>query len=358
MNKRVDAVRALAKRARCAYVLVSDPVDIEYISGFHATKACLLISRRSAVLLSDFRYEAAARDFCKKHRLWRFVQTGEESFTAFGSLLRRGSRVGIQSDCIAVDTFDRLRRKCAFVKFVKLGDAVTQIAMVKQAPEIKAIQRAARTGDKAFAAFIASLKPGMSEKQAVRLLETFCMEYGSEGPSFPTIVLFGSRSALPHGRSSRRRLKKGDWVLCDFGCRVSGFCSDMTRTAVMGRASQKQKRMYDIVYRAQRNARQAIRAGLQSRHIDMRAREVIEKAGYGDAFGHATGHGIGRRIHEKPRVGRHDRTILQENMIVTIEPGIYIERWGGVRIEDMMVVLRRGGRSLTHFPRKLIEIGI
>jgi Xaa-Pro aminopeptidase len=357
MTSRIAQVRKLARQRRCTHVLVSDPVDVEYLSGFRSTNAYLLIGARDTVLFTDFRYRIAAQQFCGKNSRWRFVETGEESFAAFRPFLKRGSRVGVQSESMSVDQFDRLRAQCRAAEFVRLRGALAQTLMAKLPREIASMRRAARIGDRAFAAFTKCIKRGTSEMRAVRLLDDLCRRFGSEGPSFPTIVLFGARAALPHGRPSGRKLRKGDWILCDFGCSVDGLCSDMTRTVVMGRATEKQRRVYATVFLAQREARMAVRAGAAASDVDMRARSIIEKAGYGKAFGHATGHGVGRRIHERPRLGRVDRTILLQNMVVTVEPGIYLQRWGGVRIEDMLQVTGKGGRCLTGFPRSLIEIG-
>jgi Xaa-Pro aminopeptidase len=187
------------------------------------------------------------------------------------------------------------------------------------------------------------------------MLEDLCKKYGSEKPSFDTIVLFGPNSALPHGRPSDRKLKKGDWILFDFGCTVRGFCSDMTRTIVFGKAGDRQKQIYSIVLAAQGKAKQKIRPGIQACEIDMYARTVIDKAGYGDTFGHATGHGVGLQIHESPRLFKNNTTTLVPDMVVTVEPGIYISGFGGVRIEDMVVVTKKGYRSLTRTPRTLLE---
>ncbi|MBD3393752.1 MAG: M24 family metallopeptidase [Chitinivibrionales bacterium] len=357
MNSRVAELRRLAGRARCTAVLVSSPVDVEYVSGFRATNAYLLISSRRGILFTDFRYRSAAQRFCSRRREWRFVEVGESSFEAIARAVKPGDRVGIQSGSLTVDQYDRLRRKCRHAKLVKLGNAISSVNAVKLPGEIAAMHRAARIGDRALAAFARDVRPGMSEIAAARMLDDLCAEGGSEGPSFETIVLFGPRTALPHGRPSQRKLHKGDWVLCDFGCTVDGLYSDMTRTMVAGMPSEKQKRIYDIVYRAQRAARRAVKAGIRSCDVDARARGVIADAGYGDAFGHATGHGVGRRIHERPRLGRNDKTILTENMVVTVEPGIYVPGEGGVRIEDMVAVTPRGGRCLTHAPRELIELG-
>lgn len=356
MRCRLSELRRLARQRGCTHILVSDVIDVHYISGFESTNAYLLVSSRGSLLFTDFRYRSAAQRFCRSNRPWRFVEMGENSFAVLGCFLKQGDRVGIQSDTLTVRQYDLLRHHCTGVRFAKLGSAVADVSLVKSGPEIRAMDKAARIGSSALRAFTGRLSEGMTEKNAARLLESLCAERGSAGPSFPTIVLFGARSALPHGHPSGRTLRKGDLVLVDFGCRVDGFCSDMTRTLVFGSVGPNQRKIYQIVQKAQDKARRAVRGGVTVAHIDKLARDWIAGAGYAEYFGHATGHGLGRRIHEKPRVSQHDRTVLRPNMVVTVEPGIYVPRLGGVRIEDTVVVTRDGSRLLTRFSRDLMEI--
>jgi len=190
------------------------------------------------------------------------------------------------------------------------------------------------------------------------MLESLCQRYGSEKPPFDTIVLFGNRSALPHGEPSERKLKQGDWMLFDFGCTIQGFCSDMTRTVIMGKADNRQRQIYNVVLDALEQAKRAVYPGVTAAEVDSCARSVIEKAGYGDAFGHATGHGAGLRVHEAPRINKGSDGVLSEGMVFTIEPGIYLKGFGGVRIEDMVVVTGKGPRCLTKTSRRLLELQI
>jgi Xaa-Pro aminopeptidase len=196
----------------------------------------------------------------------------------------------------------------------------------------------------------------MTERQVRDLLEEQCRKHGSEGPAFDTIVLFGRRSALPHGVPTNARLRDGDFVLFDFGCTIDGLRSDITRTFVKGTASARQRQVYRTVQEAQRLARRGVRARVSCATVDRLAREHIDRAGFAQCFGHATGHGVGYRIHEGPRVSATAASRLPEGCVVTVEPGIYIPSLGGVRIEDMVCVTRTGARILTGFPRRLMEI--
>jgi Xaa-Pro aminopeptidase len=196
----------------------------------------------------------------------------------------------------------------------------------------------------------------MTEREACAFLEERCRQYGSESPSFDTIVLFGRRSAFPHGRPAARKLRAGDFALFDFGCTVKGYCSDMTRTVVMGRASEAQKAIHATVQEAQRRAREMVKTGVPASRVDKEARACITDAGYGEWFKHATGHGIGRRVHECPRIHEKNAVALKRGMVCTIEPGIYRPDIGGVRIEDMVVVTDTGPDVLTRTSRRLMEL--
>ncbi len=355
-ESRILEVRKYLRRYRLSHILVSDAVHARYISGFDSSNVYLLISARKNILFTDFRYRDIATQFCRRNQNWHFVEIKQKGFTFLRPYIKPQSRVGVQSDLLTLDAYDAIRKQLKGVRLVKLHDALSFIPAVKLSHERVAMQKAAAIADRAFAALLPEIRIGMSEKEVARRLEELCRKYGSERPSFDTIVLFGARSALPHGKPSHRRLRAGDWLLFDFGCTVKDYFSDMTRTVVKGEASKRQKYIYDIVARAQRSAKKAIRPGVEACFIDGKARSIIEEAGYGDAFGHPTGHGVGRMIHEKPSINKNIRTVLSENMVFTIEPGIYINGFGGVRIEDMMVVTKNGARSLTKSPRELLEI--
>lgn len=357
-TNRLSRVKKILDLKKCSHILITDAVDVEYICGFHSSNACVLISRRKNLLFTDFRYKEAARALTRAHSEWRFVEAKENDFSILKEFCPAGSVVGFQSTDLSVDRFDRLSRSLKKRRFIKLADSLTNVLAPKQEFEIDLMHRAALIGDNAFARTLDFSSPGKTEKEVARFLEQECRNGGSEKPSFDTIVLFGDRCALPHGKPSDRTLKKGEWVLIDFGCTVGGFSSDMTRTVVAGKANPRQKEVYGVVLDAQQKARGCVREGVAACMVDRCAREEIEKAGYARYFGHATGHGVGRRIHEPPRVSRDNTTILQRGTVITIEPGIYIPRFGGVRIEDMVVVEHNGSRLLTQAPRQLLELNV
>ena len=357
-NIRLLRIKEFLNKSPFTRVFLSDAIDIEYLTGFRSSNVYCIISKQKNVLCSDFRYKEAALAFCRKHREWKFLEIKENDFSSLSAALDAKGIVGFQSHVVTVDQFRMLRARCPGVRFAHLPKDFQDIFAPKLPGEILYMRKAAAIGDEAFGVMLRRARPGITEKELAAVCEDACRKRGSERPSFDTIVLFGRRAALPHGRPSHARLRRGDWVLCDFGCTVQGFASDMTRTFVMGKASARQKKLYDVVYRAQENSRRSVAAGVKACDVDSRARQVIAKAGYARLFGHATGHGVGLRVHEKPRIGSNDRTILQQGTVITIEPGIYDSRFGGIRIEDMVVVRENGCEVLTKSPRHLIEAGV
>jgi Xaa-Pro aminopeptidase len=257
---------------------------------------------------------------------------------------------------VTIDEYREIKRALPKTKLVPLSGDITNVSVPKLSGEIDSMRTAARAGDRAFKALLPLIKKPITELELARLVDDLCAKYGSEKPAFDTIALFGKRSALPHGRPGKRKLRAGDFIIFDFGCTVNGFCCDMSRTLVYGKASEDQRKIYDTVRRAQSLARGAARAGMTSGELDSAARDCIDQSGYGEFFGHATGHGVGLRIHEKPRINKNNETKLLENSVITIEPGIYIPEIGGARIEDMAVLQKGGAEFLTHSPRKLIEL--
>jgi Xaa-Pro aminopeptidase len=341
---------------RCTHLLVTDAVDVEYLCGFSASHAALLLTPDGNFLCADFRYREAAKRFCAHQRSVRFVKADGERFSFLAPLVAAGSVVGFQSDVVTVDELEKLKRELHGVRFAGIAGEISDIALAKTAAERLAMRKAARIGDASVARLFTTLRPGITEREAASALDRIAAGLGSAKCAFDTIVLFGGRTSLPHGRPGSRRLKRGDLILVDAGCTVRGLCSDMTRMAVYGPPSSRQREVYGIVREAQAAALRAARAGIAASSLDRAGRRVIEKAGYGKAFGHGLGHGVGRRIHERPSVSARSKETLKEKCVVTIEPGIYLPGFGGVRIEDMAVLTKKGYTLLTHASRELIEL--
>lgn len=353
-DNRLKSVWLCLKENACTHILISDPADIEYVCGFHSSNAAVVISEKEKVLFSDFRYKSSAELFLKRNPEWKFIQARENLYVSVASLFSKGSIVGFQSDTLSVDAFGRLKNGVRGGIFKPLSDKISALFISKLRSEINSIRHAAEIADKSFSDFIDIIDPAMTEIEAARKLEMLCLQNGSEGPSFDTIVLSGSRSALPHGRPGSTKLSRGKFILVDFGCRHKGFCSDMTRTFVVGTLTARMKKMYETVLEAQLCACEQARAGLYSDQLDKVARDCIDRAGFGEYFGHALGHGVGLRVHEQPRVSPHTHVLLEPDSVVTIEPGIYLPGTGGVRIEDMILLHNNSAEIITSTDKELM----
>jgi Xaa-Pro aminopeptidase len=359
VSKRVAAVRERLETEGLDALLVSGPENRRYLSGFTGTAGTVLITARGSWFITDFRYVDQAKQQCEGFEV---VNQGTSFVETLADLLRADGvkRVGFEQDILTYGEVERLRgiEDQAGAKLVPTSGIVESLRQIKDAQELQCIERAARIADEAFAHMLEWLRPGVTEAEAALELETAMRRLGASGVAFTTIVASGERSALPHGVASNKVIERGDLVTFDFGAVYEGYCSDLTRTVVMGPPSERQKEIYDIVLQAQRAALEGARPGLTGRELDAIARGYIEERGYGDAFGHSLGHGLGLAVHEEPRVSRQGEEVLKPGMVVTIEPGIYLSGWGGVRIEDDIVLTDDGARILTHAKKdELIIVG-
>ena len=264
--------------------------------------------------------------------------------------------LGFEGNVMTVDAYTALCSAWQSVEWVDCGRAFTEIRMVKNEEELALLRRAEQIGVDAYLRVLPMIKLGVRECEIAAELEYQMRKLGADGTSFETIVVSGVKSSMPHGKPDAKKIENGDFVTMDFGCRVGGYCSDMTRTVVVGKASEEQKKVYDTVKRAQQTGLDAIRAGILGAEADKAARDVIAAAGYGAYFGHSLGHGVGLLIHELPNLSPGSKVRLAEGMIVTCEPGIYIPDFGGVRIEDMVCVREGGIENLTHLSKDLLEL--
>jgi Xaa-Pro aminopeptidase len=234
---------------------------------------------------------------------------------------------------------------------------IESLRKIKDSGEISSIAKAVAAGDAVFAEIVKEIRPGMPEVELAARIDFLLRRRSTDVPPFKTIVASGERSSLPHATPTDRQIGMGDLVKMDFGASLEGYCSDLTRTVVMGKASERQREVHQIVLDAQLRAEAGIRAGVKGNEADGLARQHIESKGYGERFGHSLGHGVGLEIHEEPRLSQKNESPLEPGMVVTVEPGIYIPGWGGVRIEDMIVVEDGSCRVLTSAPKDLIEVG-
>lgn len=337
-------------------MLVTSAVNRRYLSGFTGTSGYLLITADQAVLFSDFRYRsqapAQAPDFTFVEHGLKPQETIRDKARAFGV-----RRLAFEDHDLTVADHRRHAEAFQGMELVPAGKLVENIRMVKDEAELAVMREACAIADRAFRHMLDVLKPGMTERDAALELEFFMRKEGASGTSFETIIASGERSALPHGTASDRVMGSGEFVTLDFGAYYSGYCSDLTRTVVLGPPTDRHREIYDIVLEAQQAVLEGIRPGMTGREADRIARDIIEKHGYGDLFGHGTGHGLGLEIHEEPRLSKGGAIVLEPGMTVTVEPGIYVPGFGGVRIEDDIVITDNGADLLTHAPKNFIVIG-
>lgn len=350
MQGRIKRLQNKLRGERIDALLIMRPENRLYLTGFTGTTGVAVVTFDEIFFLTDFRYTEQARDQCKHCRVVEIKRSANETLTEF--LPRLGvKRLGCEGDFISYQQFNILREKLGTIELMPIYGMVEDLRQTKDGSEIDTVARAVELADNAFARILSFLRPGIAERDVALELEFFMRKNGAEKSAFEIIVASGKRGAMPHGVASEKRLQLGDMVTMDFGCVFNGYHSDITRTVVLGNPTRKQQEIYNIVLEAQLAGVKAVRAGVKACDVDRASRSIIQRYGYGDNFGHSTGHGLGLAIHENPRLAVNVDTVLVPGMVVTVEPGIYLPGWGGVRIEDSVVVEERGCRVLTRAPK-------
>lgn len=335
-------------------VLITSPHNLRYFTGFRGGEGVALIGRDFRFLFVDSRYIEAARNEAVDYEVIEFG--GGKLLDLIYNKISMASvkSVGFENDYMTVSEYDKYTDKLTDCTLVGLKNKLDMLRMIKTEEELGCIQKAAEIADKAFKEVLSKIKCGVSEYEIAAEIEYTMRRLGSDGTSFDTIVVSGVKSSMPHGVPDNKKIEYGDFVTMDFGCIYNGYCSDMTRTIIIGEANQKQVDVYNTVLKAQTSGLEHIKAGVVGKEADKVARDIITDAGYGEYFGHSLGHGVGLLIHEMPYLSPLSEVVLQENMIVTCEPGIYIPSFGGVRIEDLVVVKKNGIINLTNSTKELI----
>lgn len=333
-----------------AYVVMR-PENGRYLSGFSGGEATLYITLEKAYLLTDFRYieqaKAQAPDF-------EIIMTGQDHFSFLEEMGQQAQRVGFEGDYVTYVDFGKLKDVFSQAELLSLPNLVSYLRSVKDKSEIGWIRQAVRIADDAFAEVLKTIEIGQTEEEIGLALEFSMRRAGASGGSFEFIVASGVRSAMPHGVASSKRIQWGEFLTMDFGAIYQGYCSDMTRTVFLGEPEDKHREVYGIVLAAQRAGIEAVTPGRTGKEVDAVARKLIAEAGYGDYFGHGLGHSVGLVIHEGPYLNIREERVLEPGMVVTVEPGIYIPDWGGVRIEDIVLVTENGCEVLTQSPKEFI----
>jgi Xaa-Pro aminopeptidase len=355
MEQRVNRLREVMDEQKIDAFFVSNSYNRKYLSGFTGSAAYLLITKDRSILFTDFRYTTQASQQAKSFEVIEHKPKVMHSVKEVLNALNIKQLAFEQND-ISYGTYQSYSEELGDIQLIPTSQIVEKLRMIKDQSEIKIMQEAADLADKAFSYILEKIKSGVTEKEIAMELEFYMRKEGATSSSFDMIVASGERSALPHGVASDRTLGSNEFVKLDFGAYYQGYCSDITRTVVLGKPTDKHKEIYDIVLEAQMHALENIKPGMTGKQADALARDVIKKYGYGDQFGHGTGHGLGMEVHENPRLSMRDETVLEPGMVVTVEPGIYLPGFGGVRIEDDIVITEDGIHVLTHSSKNLITV--
>ncbi|GAB6138826.1 M24 family metallopeptidase [Halanaerobaculum tunisiense] len=355
MQARIERLRDLLEEKGIEALLINDPQNRRYMTGFTGTAGTVLITLEEAILITDFRYTAQAKEETSGYQVVEFKKNKLDLLSDLLADLGV-EELGFEAKYEDYSTYLKYKNKLE-VDLQATQNLVKQLRLTKEEGEINKLQQAVRLTDQAFSMICTELAAGKKEEEIALELEFWLKRHGASAKAFDFIVASGTRSALPHGVASEKEIATGEFVTMDFGCVYQGYHSDMTRTVVVGQEpTDKQQEIYNLVLKAQKKAIEAIKAGKKASEIDQVARDIISTAGYGDYFGHGLGHGVGLGIHEGPKLSWRDDTVLEPGMVVTVEPGVYLPDWSGVRIEDIVVVTEDGCQILTESEKELIVI--
>ncbi|CAI6062941.1 Aminopeptidase YpdF [Paenibacillus sp. JJ-100] len=355
-NKRVHKLREAMAGRELKAMLITNPINRRYMTGFTGSAGYVLITEQEAYLLTDFRYMAQASSQAQGFNV---VEHGVKPMDSVRDLLVAANinEVGFEQDSVTFGTHAAYAETLQSVKLKAVSGIVEQLRMFKDAEEIAVMQRAADLADATFSHVLQFVKPGMTEREVDLEMEFFMRKHGATSSSFDTIVASGERSAMPHGVASSKVIGQDELITFDFGALLDGYCSDLTRTIATGNPVPELRKIYDIVLEAQLHTLENLKPGMTGREADALARDIIAGYGYGEQFGHSTGHGLGMEVHEAPRLSKLSDDVLKPGMVVTVEPGIYIDGLGGVRIEDDVVITETGIHILTKSDKKFTVIG-
>ncbi|AOV07827.1 Xaa-Pro dipeptidase [Sporosarcina ureilytica] len=349
---KLENLRKQLENEQIDALLITNPYNRRYMTEFTGTAGVALVSAKDAVFITDFRYTEQAEKEIKGYRIVQHTKTIiEEVATQVKNM--NVKTVGFEKDDLSFGLYE-LYNKEIEAELKPVSGIVEKLRMVKTAEELAILQQAAKIADDAFQHIIDYIRPGITELDVSNELEFFMRKQGATSSSFSIIVASGLRSALPHGVATDKVIESGDFVTLDYGALYNGYISDITRTIAVGEPSEKLKEIYAVTLEAQERALKQIKPGMTGIEADQIARDYIASKGYGEAFGHSTGHGIGLEVHEGPALSFRSETVLEPNMVVTVEPGIYLPEIGGVRIEDDIVITEDGNKRLTFATKELL----
>ena len=340
--KRIKNLQTIIKQKKLSAVLITNPINVRYLCGFIGTNGKLLVSQKKATLITDFRYLRVAKKQISKQIAISNQKDGIKKIAG------KFKTLGLEGDHLSYKHFLAYRKKLKGVSIKSISGLVEGLRIIKDKDEIKIIKKAVTIANKAFKEFIKTIMVTQSGSEMEWSFLSIIRRLGGDGFSFPPIICFGKNTANVHHMKSDNKLKRGDKIMIDFGIKYKGYCTDMTRMIYTKKPSDEEQELYLLVLKANKTAIKSIKTGMKACDLDKTARDIIEKAGYGEYFGHATGHGIGLKVHELPKVSKDtkespNKLKIKPGMVFTIEPGIYSDKFkGGVRIEDMAYVNKKG----------------
>jgi Xaa-Pro aminopeptidase len=350
MNSRLQKLRKKFTEKEIDGIFITQSENRHYLSGFDGSAGFLIITGQKAVLATDFRYTEQAATEAPDFKILRIANNINDWFPGLVDEMKI-KRLGFEADDISFQfyrqLYDALKKKKITVKMIPVSGLVESVRAIKEPAEIDLMKKSAAITDAAYESVYGIIRPGVTEKEVAWELEKSLREKGSQTLPFEIIVASGPRAALPHAKPTERVIEDGDPVVIDMGANYRGYASDLSRTVCAGTVDSTFRKVYNTVLRAQKAAMAAINKGTTGKEADNVARQIIQKAGYGEAFGHALGHGVGLAPHELPRLGPKSEDALTDGMVFTIEPGIYISGWGGVRIEDTVFMEKGKAKPIT-----------
>ncbi len=352
-----ERVEAVLDEKNIDAILVSDGYNMRYISGFTGATGYLFISKNSRKLFTDSRYTVAAKAQAPDFEV-EIVDGGRNYAALINNAIEATGveKLGFEANNFSFAQYESFKKSLKAKELVPVGNDLSLLRVKKTEEELANLRQAEHIGDIAFNEILDHIKPGVTELEIAAKIEYIMKCNGAEKLSFETIVAAGVNGSKPHAEPGNYKIQSGDLVTMDFGCVYNGYCSDMTRTVCVGKANAKQREIYDIVLKAQTTVIDNLKAGMKGKEYDKIARDIITEAGYGQYFGHGLGHSVGLEIHEDPRFSVSEERIIEPGTIITVEPGIYIPDFGGVRIEDMLVVNEDGCEDFAHSRKDFIEL--
>ncbi|RDW19167.1 Xaa-Pro dipeptidase [Oceanobacillus arenosus] len=351
---KLEKVRKALEANNLDAILIESPFNRRYITGFTGTSGVAIIANTDTRFITDFRYTEQATTQAKGYKV---IEHKQGIFVEIRAQLQEMNvkRLGFEKDYVTYSQFESYQKELD-VELVPVSGILEEIRLIKDNDELAILKKAAKIADDAFAHIQSFIKPGVKEIEISNELEFFMRKQGATASSFDTIVASGLRSAFPHGVASDKEIQSGELVTLDYGAIYQGYCSDITRTVAVGEISDELRTIYDTVLEANIRGIKGIKPGITGKEADALTRDYITEKGFGQYFGHSTGHGVGLEVHEGPALSSRSDAILKPGMIVTVEPGIYIAGVGGCRIEDDLVITETGNERLTFAPKELIQL--